>query len=125
MTGQTRLQSKGDVNAVVLIRFANAIVTLRREIAILRYELVSQWEENHFEHCGRLPHQEGKACMWPYPLVLQTPTPTVVFSELLQGEKGLSALLGLMPERNKSATKNLPRQSMDRNERIVVEDRPH
>ena len=33
--------------------------------------LHKEWQENHFEHCGRQwPHPEGKTCHWPQPTVL-------------------------------------------------------
>jgi hypothetical protein len=36
----------------------------------LHRELATQWDENHFEHCGRLPHKDGQPCHWPQPDVL-------------------------------------------------------
>jgi hypothetical protein len=42
------------------------IPALLAEVRRLRADLEAQWEENHFEHCGR-PHGPEKACMWPRP----------------------------------------------------------
>lgn len=45
------------------------------EIKELRENLVEQWEEAHFDHCGRLDRQtgvclKGADCMWHRPRVL-------------------------------------------------------
>jgi hypothetical protein len=49
----------------------NRLDKLERENAALREELENQWEENHFEHCGRTwPHASAVDCMWPYPEIL-------------------------------------------------------
>lgn len=45
------------------------LARVRTENQALRAELRHQWEDNHFEHCGKpWPHQ-GR-CYWPLPEVL-------------------------------------------------------
>jgi hypothetical protein len=46
------------------------IARLDAENAELRAELANQWEENHFEHCGRRLHDFGEGCSWPKPSAL-------------------------------------------------------
>lgn len=44
---------------------------LQHEVAALREELWTQWEENHFEHCSReWPHPPGRECYWELPAIL-------------------------------------------------------
>ena len=45
------------------------VTRLRSENAALREALEKQWEEAHFDHCGRL-HGADKQCLWPRPKVL-------------------------------------------------------
>jgi hypothetical protein len=45
---------------------------VRRRTAALAVELERQWEEAHFDHCGRWPHSEGQPCHWPRPDVLNS-----------------------------------------------------
>ncbi len=60
---------------------------LEHENVELRAALLEQWEEAHFDHCGRLPHAEGQHCMWPPPVVLGV-TPNEAYEiQLRQGEE--------------------------------------
>lgn len=50
-------------------RRTSELERLRAENEALRAALEEQWEEAHFDHCGRL-HGPEKTCMWPRPEVL-------------------------------------------------------
>lgn len=43
---------------------------LREEINLLREELLSQWEYNHYEHCGGKVPCQLPICHWPKPKIL-------------------------------------------------------
>jgi hypothetical protein len=53
-----------------MTRARNEMETLRLENNALREALEEQWEEAHFDHCGRL-HGPDKPCMWPRPELLK------------------------------------------------------
>jgi hypothetical protein len=87
-------------------RLTDRIVGLQGENARLRFQLAEEWELNHFEHCGRLPHNEGTACLYPYPAVLRDRVSAFVWPELLDlDEEALLALLEPAQEPTPSAPK--------------------
>lgn len=49
----------------------HVLAGLKAENKALREELQTQWESNHFEHCGvPVPPYVHDGCQWPMPVVL-------------------------------------------------------
>lgn len=69
----SELTAKWRARAIELDAAIEALATLSSPCACgeLRAELQSQWESNHYEHCGnRLPCLK-ETCHWPRPKVLE------------------------------------------------------